>query len=270
MATPPRGAFRGWSLANAVGDPGVDGSKNGISSPCLLGSPLPSEEAHGDLDVPGGRQRTRRPRGAAGLPTCPGPPPPSPAASRSPGTAEEPALASSGRPIASRGFPSAGARRRVGSRAGSGGASPGGASPRAPGSAWRMRGRPASPLRRAEPRRRRERSGGAVRGERRLGTGGDAQVASPRPRRRAPVGRSWSPEVRTWRRQRQRQQHPGRPARDAPPTAPRRLTAPASARGAPQPGPPRPSPPRCRPAAEPAGPRPARPCGPPRRRRNTA
>ncbi|XP_077933823.1 dedicator of cytokinesis protein 3 isoform X5 [Halichoerus grypus] len=49
---------------------------------------------------------------------------------------------------------------------------------------WRMRGRPASPLRRAEPRRRREPSGGAVRDraaarEQRRRTGGESLAAPP-------------------------------------------------------------------------------------------
>lgn len=137
----------------------------------------------------------------------------------------------------------------------------------------RMRGRPASPLRQAEPRRRREASDGAARSRtaargRWRRTGGEPLPASPAQgcwaARRVPLsGRG----VRRWR------WHPGRPARDAPPTAPRRLTAPALPRGAPQPGP-RPSlrlsPARCPPAAAPAGLRPARPCGPLRRRRNTA
>lgn len=90
--------------------------------------------SRGNLGVPGRRHRTRKPLGAWGLP------PAQPASSstcrrQGRGSAEEPGLTPAGRPITSRGFPSAGARRRrVGSRAGSGSASPGSASPRAPGS----------------------------------------------------------------------------------------------------------------------------------------
>lgn len=180
-----------------------------------------------------------------------------------------------GYPIASRRFPSAGPQRRlVDSRAGSGGRREPGYCEPPRARERRMRGRPASPLRRSEPRRRREASDGAVRDRtaaaqgRRRPTSGEPSPASPGALQRPVESRGLSGRgIRRWL------WHPGRPVRDAPPTAPRRLTAPALPRGAPQPGPRRslrPSPARCHPAAAPAGLRPARPCGPPRRRRNTA
>lgn len=73
----------------------------------------------GDLWGPGRRNWTAKPVRARGHPTCPAPPPPELGATQGLRPAREPVLTPPGRPIASRGFPSAGARRRrrVGARA---------------------------------------------------------------------------------------------------------------------------------------------------------
>lgn len=232
----------------------------------FTGPPLSDKRGSGHLGTPGTRHR--------GLPHA-GPRPRSAvAAAKGSGWAD--GLGLPGRAIQSplADFPPL-ARSGVSwirARARAGGASPGYCEPpRA--RERRMRGRPASPLRRSEPRRRREASDRAVRDRtaargRWRRTGGEPSPVSPGALRPLAESRGRSGRgIRRW------WWHPGRPVRDAPPTAPRRLTAPALPRGAPQPGPRpslRPSPARCHPAAAPAGLRPARPCGPPRRRRNTA
>lgn len=74
--------------------------------------PLPcSLLSTGDLWGPGRRNWTSKPVGARGHPTCPAPPPPELGATQGLRPAREPVLTPPGRPIASRGFPSAGARR---------------------------------------------------------------------------------------------------------------------------------------------------------------
>lgn len=222
------------------------------------------------LAISGAWQRnwTAKPVRARGHPTCP-----APLLLRELGAtqglrpAREPVLTSPAVQSPSRGFPPL-ARGGAGAwglaRGGLGRREPGGASPRAPGSGdARASCEPAEASRAAAAPGAEQRSweDEAAARERRGRTGGEPSPAPTGDCRAA----SRSLTVRTWRRR-----HPGRPVRDAPPTAPRRLTSPASpslavrhsrARGQLLP--------RCRLAAAPAGR--ARPGhGPPQRKRNTA